>query len=443
MSKEKKKETLETIFGNPEKKSSRGLVFYMSIIFLAFVSGIVGTLASFMYVFPYLEKEGIYSFVDTFVDTQDNNGDSVRVIEKTEEKTYIEESSIISAVEKVSPAVVSIISKTYYKGMFGQIFSKEGGGTGFIISSNGKILTNKHVVNVEGSEYKVITKDGLEYNVSEISRDPFSDIAILTIVDEDGNDLEGLPVVEIGNSRDLRAGQRVIAIGNALGKYDNSVTYGVISATGRKIVASDNIGGKEELKDLIQTDAAINPGNSGGPLVNISGQVIAINTAVASGENIGFAIPIDSIQPIIRSIEEFGEIKTSYLGVSYRLLNKKTAKALKLPIEQGALLIGNEAMNIKAVDENGPAGKVGLEEGDIITEVDIYPVTEESTLLEILRKYIPGEQVTLRVYRPRLVTIDDIEVGEDTEEEDVKENTIKDDTSADFIDIVVTLGERS
>jgi len=420
-----KKEQLENIFSKGETSNKRGMFFYLFTIIFVFILGIVSTYASLAYVFPFLEEKGI----DLNLPSVKQNKDPVKIIERVEEKSYVEDSSIINVVEQVSGAVVSITSKTYSRGYFGQIYSTEGGGTGFIISSNGKVLTNKHVVKDLNAKYKVLTKDGQLFDVKEISLDPYSDLAVITIVDKDGNVPTSLPVIKIGRSNKLKPGQRVVAIGNALGKYDNSVTTGVISATGRKILASDNRGLKEELKGLIQTDAAINPGNSGGPLLNLNGEVIGINTAVASGENIGFAIPIDDIRPVLRSIEEFGEIKRPYLGVSYRLLNKKIVDVLDVDIDEGALLLGDKRMNISAVEPGSPADIAGLKEGDIITEVDNDKVTEENTLLDLLRNYIPNEQITLRVYRKRE---DASMIGLDID---------KDVTN--YLDVVVTLGERT
>lgn len=413
------KETLETIFSKGENQRRGGFLFYFFIIILAFLAGGGGSFAMIVYGMPYLEKEGIF-VMEKAIDTN-----TVRVIERVEERVLVEESSIIDVAEKVSPSVVSIISTTYYRGFFGQIFSKEGGGTGFIISSDGKIITNKHVVKDANTQYKVLMKDGLVFDVATVSLDPFSDLAVLSIVDNSGEKPESLPVVAIGSSSDIRPGQSVVAIGNTLGKYDNSVTSGVISATERNILASDSLGVQDDLKGLIQTDAAINPGNSGGPLLNLKGEVIGINVAVASGENIGFAIPSDDIKPVLRSIEEFDEIRRPYLGVSYRLLNSRIVNILDLPFEEGALLISDESAGILAVDPDSPAASVGLLEGDIIVQVDSYDVSSTNSVLDILRKYIPNEQVTLRVYRPSKSVEDMVE--------EIDTN--------DFIDIVVTLGE--
>jgi serine protease Do len=416
-------EKLEAIFGNDETVHRRGFFYHLFVFVLMFVFGIFSTYVSLLYIFPYLASTNINIPLPDYL-TVNNQGETVKVIERTEEKRYVEESSIIDVVNDASPAVVSILSTTYYRGFFGQILSQEGGGTGFIITQDGKIITNKHVVEDERATYKVIMKSGLEYDVVEISKDPFSDLALLSIVDAEGQSLQELPVVRIGDSTNLSPGQKVIAIGNALGRYDSSVTTGVISATGRKILASDAIGrNKEELKGLIQTDAAINPGNSGGPLLNIDGEVIGINTAVANAQNIGFAIPVNDIKPILRSVEVFGEIKRPYLGISYRMINPNIAQILEIPVTKGALLIGDSETLMQAVDPDSPAGKAGLKEGDIITEIDAYEISQENTVLDVLRNYIPNEEVTLRVYRPRKV-ISEIEDG-----------------VTDYIDIVVILGE--
>lgn len=357
-------------------------------------------------------------------------------IQKPAEKTIvIEESAVIDAVKKVSPAVVSIVvskdmplyrqrSFNFNPFFFGDPFSdpffgspfdsqpapeeedeikrnpqKIGGGSGFIVTKGGLILTNKHVVEDPEAEYTVVLSDGTEYGAEVVSRDTLNDIAVIKIKDGNGKDFKDLPVVELGSSADLQVGQRVVAIGNALAEYENSVTTGVISAKGRNITAG-TVNKAESLINLLQTDAAINPGNSGGPLVNLSGQVIGINTAIANGaQGIGFAIPIDDIKPMIESIKSYGKIVRPYLGVRYMLLDKKKAEELKIDVEGGALLVGNEAAGEFAVIPGSPAEKAGLQMKDVILEADGQKIDPEHTLQTLVAVKKPSDTLKLKVWR--------------------------------------------
>ena len=221
-----------------------------------------------------------------------------------QEKLILEENSaVISSVEKVSPAVVSIVTTRNVRNLFGDVFEQQGGGTGFIISTDGTILTNRHVVSDPRAEYTVITSDGKDYPAKVLATDPSptADLAIVKI------EATGLPVVELGSSDDLKIGQFVVAIGNALAEFQNTVTLGVVSAKDRHLTAA-GVDGQERLEGLIQTDAAINPGNSGGPLINLKGQVVGINTAVSSdAQNIGFATPIELAESAIKSFTKNGK----------------------------------------------------------------------------------------------------------------------------------------
>ena len=358
-------------------------------------------------------------------------GEDGQAIQKVVEKTaYVEESAVIDTVKKVSPAVVSIVvtkDLTLYKQRpfgFEEFFfndpffdfpfmtpeldeegniqyerRKMGGGSGFIVTKEGLIVTNKHVVEDLEAYYTVIMNDGTEYQAEVISRDPLNDIAVVRITDSEGNGVDDLPVVELGSSADLQVGQRVVAIGNALAEYENTVTTGVISAKGREITAG-TVRETETLINLLQTDAAINPGNSGGPLVNLDGQVIGINVAIASGaQGIGFAIPVDDIKPIIESIKEHGRIIRPFLGVRYMLLDEKRAEELKIDVEGGALLVGNEAEGEFAVIPGSPADKAGLQIKDVILEVDGKKITVDTPLQNLIGEKAPGNTITLKVWR--------------------------------------------
>lgn len=305
-----------------------------------------------------------------------------------------EESAVIDVVEKVSPSVVSIaVENRQTINLFGipaQNRQKESGiGTGFVVSKDGLILTNRHVVSDPDLKYVVVSKDKSgntkKLPVVKINRDPFNDLALVRV---DANDLAP---VELGDSDHLKVGQSAIAIGNALGEFDNTVTTGVISALGRAVSPIDPSSGiAEKLDDLIQTDAAVNPGNSGGPLVNSAGQVIGVNTAVASAENIAFAIRINIAKQLISDFNTSGgKISRPFLGVRYTHISKDTALLNNVP--QGEL--------IREVVAGSAAEKAGLEVGDIVTEFDGKQLSEENALTNIIRSKKVGDQIKLKVYR--------------------------------------------
>lgn len=306
----------------------------------------------------------------------------------------IDPKSIEGVANKVSQSVVSIVSKSQ-KGTkyFSSGFGSASAGTGIIISENGYILTNKHVV--EGSsDILVVTNDGNSYdNVEIITTDPLSDIAILKI-----SNAKGLKAAELGDSKVLNIGQQVIAIGNALGEYDGTVTSGIISGVGRTVNASSDDGTtKETLTDMIQTDAAINSGNSGGPLVNVQGQVVGVNTAVASeAQGIGFAIPISSVKGILKSIAEGKTPNRAYLGANYISVNPQVQKAYNLNVSKGALI---KNRNGKAIISGSPAQKAGLKDGDIITKIDDIEISKNISLGSLIGEKSVGDKVKITYIR--------------------------------------------
>lgn len=315
-----------------------------------------------------------------------------KVVQREEEKVKIvsEESVVINVVERVSPSVASIAVERRLLNPFEPFeapkLAESGIGTGFVISEDGLILTNKHVVSTSG-KYFVVLKNGQEenkYEVKQIHRDPFNDLAILKI------NAAGLKPLELGDSSKLQVGQKVIAIGNALGRLTNTVTTGVISGLGRGISPIDpSTGISESLTDVIQTDAAINPGNSGGPLLNVAGQVIGVNTAVAGAENIGFAIPVNVAKALISDFEKTGKISRPFLGVRYNHISRDVALLNNVP----------EGEFIQEVVENSAADKAGIEAGDIIIEIDGVKLTEDKNLKDIIRDKKVGEQLRLKVFR--------------------------------------------
>lgn len=307
------------------------------------------------------------------------------------EHLVLEESSAITdAVKKISASVVSVSTTRSIQDYFsGQVYQQKGGGTGFVLTSDGLIVTNKHVVSDATAEYSVITSDGKSYKATILSRDPYNDLAVIKI------DATGLKPVELGDSAALNVGQWVIAIGNALGEFQNSVTVGVVSAKERQL----NAGG-ESLDGLIQTDAAINPGNSGGPLVNLAGQVIGINTAIAgNAEGIGFAINIDSVKTALDSVLKTGKIVRPYLGVRYLSLNKEIAQSSKLPVDKGALVYRGTGPADLAVIPSSPADKAGIKENDIITKINGQELSETTSLVSLLQKYKVGDTVSVTLLR--------------------------------------------
>ncbi len=330
---------------------------------------------------------GAYGFINYFADS----------LPTARQQVVVKESSaVIDVAKKVSPSVVSITSKSIAQGFFGRPVQQEGAGTGIIISADGLIMTNKHVVSDANATYTVISAEGKELpNARVIARDPVNDIAFVRV------SASGLPAAELGDSAAIQVGQKVVAIGNALGQFQNTVTEGVISGIGRPVVASDSSTGAnaEVLSNLLQTDAAINPGNSGGPLLNLQGQVIGINTAVAGqdAQNIGFAIPVNEAKPLIASVKDKGRIVRSYLGVRYVPLTKDIAEANKLTVSEGAWL--RSSSQAGAIIESGPASKAGLKEGDIITKVAGEAIAPTSSLQSLIAKHNVGDKVPLTVVR--------------------------------------------
>jgi serine protease Do len=261
-----------------------------------------------------------------------------------------------------------------------------------IVTADGYVLTNKHVVS-GANKVPVILDNGDVYeDVKVVGVDPLNDVAFLKIAGA-----SGLPTVELGTSRTLKVGQPVMAIGNALGQYQNTVTQGVISGIGRSITAEDGNGDAENLTDMIQTDASINPGNSGGPLVNAAGQVIGINTAVSTDANgIGFAIPIGAVSGMLNNLITTGKVERAYLGVYYQSITPEIAKQYDLPVKRGAYVYNDDK---KAVVEGSPAAKAGIKSGDIITKVGDSEVGVVGSLAVLLAEYTVGQTAKISVLR--------------------------------------------
>ena len=304
------------------------------------------------------------------------------------------EGSIADVAEKVSKSVVSIITSTKVMNYFGQSYDSSAAGTGIIATSDGYIVTNKHVIN-GATKVTVILDDGTTYkDVEVVTTDPLNDVAFLKI-----KDVSDLNAATLGDSKTIHVGQQVIAIGNALGEYQNTVTSGIISGTGRSVTASDGSGqNSETLTDMIQTDAAINSGNSGGPLVNAAGEVIGINTATStSAENMGFAIPISSVKGMLAQLIENGKAERTYLGIYSLEITPEVAKEFNLPVNSGAYLYSSSSYS--AIVKDSPAAKAGLKDKDIVTKINGVEVGAAGSLASLIGEYKPGDTVQLTVVR--------------------------------------------
>ena len=303
------------------------------------------------------------------------------------------EADLAELVEKTSPTVVSIVtSQVSGQGFFQQ--EVEGAGTGIAISEDGYILTNKHVIS-EARSVQVVMSDGTRHSdVTVVGSDPLNDIAFLKI-----KNVSDLKVATLGDSGAMRVGQDVIAIGNSLGQYQNTVTSGIVSGLGRPVTAaSSELNSRvESLTDLLQTDAAINPGNSGGPLINSAGQVVGINTAIAAdAQGIGFAIPINAAKGMIRGVIANGKVEKAYLGVQYVAITPDVRTEYKLSVDQGALVRSGSG---SAVESNSPADEAGIKDGDIITKVNEKYVGKQGGLGSLVAEFMPGEKITLTIIR--------------------------------------------
>ncbi|MEK7111472.1 MAG: trypsin-like peptidase domain-containing protein [Patescibacteria group bacterium] len=360
-----------------------------SVGVLVVVSAVGGALADRLYNLPFISK---------FVSGRFGSPEKI-----LEQKVLKEESVVVDIAEQSSPSVVTVsvtaerqAAQPFFNDPFG-LFGfnnipgkieqiKQDIGTGFVIDG-GLVVTNKHVVVSTDGKYRVITKDDKEFQVSKIYRDPANDIAILKV------DGMSVPAVKLGDSGNLKVGQFVIAIGTALGEFRHTVTTGVISGLGRGIQAGDPFGGNaEQLDNVIQTDAAINPGNSGGPLLNSSGEVIGINVAVAQGsQNIGFALPINSVKEVVDSFQKTGQFERPFLGVRYRMISQKAALLNDVP--QGAY--------VEDVVPESPADKGGVINGDIIIKIGGNKIDgkDDSGLAKEIAKRKVGETVDMEIWR--------------------------------------------
>lgn len=315
---------------------------------------------------------------------------------KTEKVVVEESSAFIKTAETIKPSVVSITAESTATttSIFGASSSSSSSGSGFIVTSDGIIVTNKHVVSEETANYTVYLADGKKYTAKVLARDSYDDLAFIKI------DARSLPVANLGDSDQLKVGQWVIAVGNALGEYDNTVTIGVVSAKNRQVSPSDpSTGATEQLEGLIQTDASIFSGNSGGPLVNLQGEVVGINTAKGPDQGLGFSIPINSIKNALESVKTTGKIVRPMLGISFVPVTAQLSKNYNLPVDFGVMIYA--PMDQQAVATDSPASKAGLQMGDIIVEIDGDRIDANSSLRSLLGKHQPGDEIKIKIMRDR------------------------------------------
>lgn len=389
----------------PSVMPGKRLPFPGLFLILVFLIGLIGGLSSSYIFYLKLKQEVVDAGLPII--------HSEKVIEKEYVPQTSQEQKVIDVVKDNSPSVVSVVITkevavydTEYVSPFGDnVFlipqqkqtgtekQQIGSGTGFVVSEDGLVLTNKHVVSDDTAEYTVVDINGKEYPAKVLAKDPVQDLAIIKI---EGS---GFKPLKLGSSNDIQIGQSVIAIGNALGEFQNTVSVGVISGLGRTLVATGSTIGSETLEDTIQTDAAINKGNSGGPLLNLKGEVIGINTAIAStGQSIGFAISIDKAKRDIEQVKTLGKISYPFVGVRYVTLDEDVAKERNVSVDYGALIIeGSDGS--AAVTAGSPAEKAGLKEGDVILEMGGEKVTKDNSLAKIISKYDPFDSVDLKILR--------------------------------------------
>lgn len=390
--------------------------YFILLVISVIVSGVVGGLAGFMATDSLAKSSSFINRLENVVSGK---------VASNQTSNAINNDSVVQVVNTVSPAIVSIIvskdlpkfnnqigNSDFFRQFLGDDFEKFfggqnstntgekekqeiGSGSGFIISKDGLVVTNRHVVADEAAEYTVVTNKGEKHTAKVLGRDPVNDLAVLKI------DGDNFPTLNLGDSSQIKPGQSVIAIGNALGQFSNTVSTGVISGLSRSIDAfGGNDIGSERLIGLIQTDASINPGNSGGPLLDMYGNVIGINVAVAqNAQNIGFAIPIDQVKGTIDSVRQNGRLVKAWVGVRYLLVTPEIAKEQKLDKDSGAWVTNGDGPNQPAVVKDSPAEKAGIKDGDIILEVNGKKITIDNPLANIVSKSKPGDKLELKIWR--------------------------------------------
>ena len=388
------------------KKHLLYVAISVGVVFMILISAVVGGLIA-VYINP-----NAYSFLGEPAfqrNIQDQNNEQVAQPylpqTTTEERiTQIGEESIASVVAIVATKDLPTFEQCFISPFPG--FSipdqcptgttesrRTGSGSGFVVADN-IILTNKHVVADRDAKYSIITSENKTLDAEVVTRDPIEDLALLRV--ENLN----LPSVQLGDSDNITIGQIVIAVGNALGQFENSFSLGIISGLKRTIIASDGFGSRNDtLQEIIQTDAAINPGNSGGPLFNLSGDVIGVNVAYAAQANsIAFAVPINRIKSTLQQVMETGTVQYPFLGISYISISPQVKEEYDLPLDNGAFIINQDPRN-PAILQDSSAQKIGLQNRDIITHINNTPINENNPLSSVLRTYAVEDQIQIRVHR--------------------------------------------
>jgi serine protease Do len=401
----------------PKRCNARVLIVFA--IAGALVFGFIGSLAA-MLCAPGLMRGSSVPWMRTWWPQYASRENEREQVASKKIDAVSEESAVVDIVKQASPAVVSIVISQdvpqlqRMRAPFGFPFfmmpqgyeddatgsgngetTKQtvGHGSGFLVSADGIIVTNKHVVSSASAEYTVMTNTGKEFPATVLARDPNRDIAVLKVEAHD------LPFLQFGDSDNVSVGRTVVAIGNSLGEFSNTVSKGIISGLRRNLVAGSGMGESERLSNIIQTDAAINPGNSGGPLLDLSGKVVGVNVAMAEGaQSIGFALPANQIKKIIDQIQSTGKISTAFLGVRYVMLDPDMQKKESLPLDHGALLLRGNKMTDFAVIPGSPADKAGLVENDIILEIDGVTVDNEHQIADSIADKTVGQTVSLRIW---------------------------------------------
>ena len=385
-----------------QRRQSRGRLLIMFILIL--LSGFVGGVMA-----PTIERFASRFLPGTMLgNNSGQQGGGVKIL--------TEEDAVSQLVEKKSPGVVSIviskdvpIVRSFSGNPFG-FFNpfgandngtingqtekkKVGSGSGFFVSTDGLIVTNKHVVADEKAEYTVILGSGEEHTAKVLARDPSNDIALIKIEGKD------FPALDLGDSDSIKVGETVIAIGNPLGEFENSVTRGIISGVKRNLSASSGLGDSERLSGIIQVDAAINPGNSGGPLFNLAGAVIGVNVAMAQGaESIGFSLPINQVKRIVEQVRTTGKLSFPYLGIRSLTLTPELKTKSQLPFDYGALVVRGQTMTDFAVVPGSPADKIGIVENDIILEIDGKKIDTDHSLIYYMGQYAVGDTIKVKLW---------------------------------------------
>lgn len=386
------------------KEQGRGRVFllFLLTLFSGFIGGMLAPRAE-QYLGRFFPSLAVH--------------DSDTALTPEQVRVVAEDNVVADLVEAHTPGVVSIViskdvpkARNYFNNpFFGMPFfspfgsgqnggaetekQKIGSGSGFFVSSDGLIVTNKHVVADEQAEYTVITQNGTEYAAKVLARDPSNDIAVIKI------DGQNFPALTLGDSDRIRVGETIIAIGNPLGEFENSVSRGIVSGLKRSLEAGSGRGDSEHLSDIIQIDAAINPGNSGGPLFNLSGEVIGVNVAMAQGaENIGFSLPINQVKRIVEQVRTTGKLSFPYLGVRSITLTEELKKKTGLPYDYGALVLRGDTLTDFAVIPGSPADKAGIMENDIILEINGKKIDEDHGLIYYMGQYAVGDEITIKLW---------------------------------------------